>query len=337
MPCPGTVGRAELRDAVGKAEPGTLDIAKLACLSPSKRSHYLIGLRELLAKATKRIGPASLVRYRRRGAAAAFDGTLSWEATMAHELMHDHMAYVEEVPWHGLGKEVSSNVTAQEMITAAGLDWEVKKVPAPGARDDGKGRYNRYLVIRERTAHEPEDVVLGVVGHGYQVLQNDKAFEFFEPFIASRAAGFETAGALRDGERVWVLTKLADQIHVIGDDVVDRYLLLSNSHDGRGAVSIRFTPVRVVCQNTLSLATKGGSATIHVRHTRRMYRRLDQAQQEKLGQVIEATFQAATALFRTMAEIRLTNELRTAYLEHVFPRTGKQRAETLNLSGGKGL
>jgi phage/plasmid-like protein (TIGR03299 family) len=134
-----------------------------------------------------------------------------------------------------------------------------------------------------------------VVGHGYEILQNDKAFEFFEPFIVSRAARFETAGALRDGERVWVLAKLADPIRVIGDDVVDRYLLLSNSHDGRGAVSIRFTPVRVVCQNTLNLATKGGSATIHVRHTRGMYQRLDQAQQEKLGQVIEATFSSCNA------------------------------------------
>ena len=169
--------------------------------------------------------------------------------------------------------------------------------------------------------------MLGVVGHCYEILQNDRAFEFFEPFIDSGMASFETAGALRDGERVWVLTKLADPIWVVADDVVERYLLLSNSHDGRGAVSIRFTPVRVVCQNTLNLATKGGSATVHVRHTRHMRRRLHQAQQEKLAQVIETTFQTATALFRLMAEVRLTDEVRTTYLEHVLPRTAKQKAD----------
>lgn len=132
---------------------------------------------------------------------------------------------------------------------------------------------------------------------------------------------------MRDGERVWVLAKLADPILVVADDVVERYLLLSNSHDGRGAVSIRFTPIRVVCQNTLNLATKGGRATVHVRHTRRMHQRLDQAQREKLGEVIETTFKVATALFRMMAEIRLTSELCTAYLEQVFPRTPEQRSD----------
>lgn len=100
---------------------------------------------------------------------------------MAHDLMHDHMAYVEQVPWHGLGKKVPPDVTAQKMIFAAGLGWKVKKVPAPGAKEDGNGCYNRYLVVRERTAQESEDVALGVVGHGYEILQNDKAFEFSSP------------------------------------------------------------------------------------------------------------------------------------------------------------
>jgi phage/plasmid-like protein (TIGR03299 family) len=246
---------------------------------------------------------------------------------MAHELMHDHMAYVGQVPWRGLGKAVPADATAQRMIVAAGLGWKVAKVPAPGAKDDGKGRYNRYLIVREPTAYEFQDVVLGVVGHGYEILQNDKAFEFFEPFIASHAARFETAGALRDGERVWVLAKLADPICVVEGDVVDRYLLLSNSHDGRGAVSIRFTPIRVVCKNTLNLAIKGGSATVHVRHTQHMHRRLARAQQEKLAQVIEATFKAATELFCMMAKVRLTSKLQTDYLEHILPRTAKQKAD----------
>jgi phage/plasmid-like protein (TIGR03299 family) len=193
-----------------------------------------------------------------------------------------------------------------------------------GAKRDRKGRYNRYLVVREPTGHESEDVVLGVVGRAYEVLQNDEAFEFFEPFIHSRVARFETAGGLRDGARVWVLAKLADPICVVRDDLIDRYLLLSNSHDGRGAVSIRFTPVRVVCQNTLNLATKGGSATVHVRHTQHMHRRLARAQQEKLGEIIQATFKAATKLFCVMAQVRLTDELYTAYLNHVFPRTAEQ-------------
>jgi hypothetical protein len=67
---------------------------------------------------------------------------------MAHDLLHDNMAYVGEVPWHRLGKRVPGDVTAENMIVAAGLNWKVKKVPAQGAKEDRKGRYNRYLVVR---------------------------------------------------------------------------------------------------------------------------------------------------------------------------------------------
>jgi hypothetical protein len=116
---------------------------------------------------------------------------------MAHKLMHNHMAYVGEVPWHGLGKSVPAEVSAQEMIAAAGLDWQVRKEPALWANNHQMGPYKPYLVVRERTAHESQDVALGFVGHGYEILQNDEAFEFFEPFIDSRLAHFETAGALR--------------------------------------------------------------------------------------------------------------------------------------------
>ena len=99
---------------------------------------------------------------------------------------------------------------------------------------------------------EKEAVALGLVSNRYVPLQNIEAFSFFEPFIHNGWAQFHTAGALGNGERVWVLAKLDGQIVIGKDDAIDRYLLLSNKHDGTGAVSIRFTPIRVVCQNTLN-------------------------------------------------------------------------------------
>lgn len=83
--------------------------------------------------------------------------------------------------------------------------------------------------------------MLGLVGSRYVPRQNTEAFAFFEPFITNRWASFHTAGALGNGERVWVQAQPSGQIVVAPDDTIDKLLLLSNNHDGSGAVAIRFT------------------------------------------------------------------------------------------------
>ena len=250
---------------------------------------------------------------------------------MAHNLLRGRMAYVGEVPWHGLGKAVASTVTAKEMCEAAGLDWKVRREPAPGARIVNKkqGLHDRYLIMRDRIGNESQGVALGMVGSGYQPLQNSEAFKFFEPFIEGSYARFHTAGALGNGERIWVLVKLNKQIIIADDDIVDRFLLLSSSHDGSGAVSIRFTPIRVVCKNTLNFAMKGGSGAISVRHTRNIAHHLASAQAVELERIIEKAFKDAEMLFGRMALMSLTHECTDAILELLFPRTARQKREGL--------
>jgi phage/plasmid-like protein (TIGR03299 family) len=250
---------------------------------------------------------------------------------MAHNLLNDTMAFVgEEPPWHGLGNPVSPNVSAAEMCGQAGLDWKVEKLPAPGARvvDKQKEIYDRYLIYRDPIGEEQAKVALGMVGSGYEPLQNRDAFTFFTPFIDSRFAQYETAGALGNGERVWVQAKLREQILVAKDDVVDRYLLLSNSHNGAGAVTIRFTPTRVVCQNTLNLAVEdGGKSAISVRHTRHIDRNLARSQASELKLIIDKVFADAQSLFAAMALRSLKPAERIDILEALFPRTKLQVAK----------
>jgi phage/plasmid-like protein (TIGR03299 family) len=250
---------------------------------------------------------------------------------MAHNLFQGRMAFVDTTPWHGLGKQVTADISAQEMCRDAGLDWSVTKEAAPGARiiDEKKDLHDRYLILRDPVAPEKEPVALGMVGSGYEPLQNRDAFKFMEPFIDNGYAQFHTAGALGNGERVWVLAKLNGQIAIHGDDVIDRFLLVSNSHNGSGAVSVRFTPIRVVCQNTLNFAHEKSSGVISVRHTKHINRNLARAQVEELRLIIEKVFSEAHSLFGRMAMINLKAADIDLFLEAIFPRTSKQKNDGL--------
>jgi hypothetical protein len=60
---------------------------------------------------------------------------------MAHEIEmvngKAQMAYSGALPWHGLGVEVPADLTPDQMLEAAGLNWTVTKVPAYADIDGG--------------------------------------------------------------------------------------------------------------------------------------------------------------------------------------------------------
>ncbi len=246
---------------------------------------------------------------------------------MAHNLFQNRMAFVDEVPWHGLGTRVPSTVGSTEMIEAANLAWRVEKVPAPGARllDSEKKLYDRYLVQRDPVGTEEETVAFAIVGQAYEPVQNADAFRFFEPFVDAKWAEFHTAGALGNGERVWVLAKLNSQICIGEDDVIDRFILLSNTHDGTSAVTVRFTPIRVVCQNTLNLAQKEGKAAISFRHSRNVLDHIAKAQVSELKFLIDKVFSEAETLFGQLALRSVRTVDIDRYLHLLFPQTDEHK------------
>ena len=248
---------------------------------------------------------------------------------MPHNLMRGRMAFVTWPPWHRLGKRVPPDVPAREMIAAAGLDWRVRKRPAPGYAENHRTPPARYLTMRDPIEGETEEVMLGVVGPRYEPLQNVEAFRFFEPFVGKgKWARFETAGALGNGERVWVQAKLRGTMCVGEDDEINRFLLLSNAHDGSGAVTVRFTGVRVVCQNTLNLALVDGTKAVAIWHTRRLHARLHREQATKLNELKELSenvFTEARDLFERMAAHQMDGLQRRSYLERLHPRTPHQK------------
>jgi phage/plasmid-like protein (TIGR03299 family) len=241
---------------------------------------------------------------------------------MPHNI--DSMAYYGDVPWHKLGTRLPERVGAKDMLVAAGLDWEVQVRGARGAILDRKGKYSRYEIVRiPRPQKQEEEVLLGVVSKHYVPFQNQQAFDFFDSVITQGKAVFETAGSLGQGENIWVLAKLPNVINVVRNDDCMQYLLLSNRHDGQGGVVVKFTSIRVVCQNTLMLSLKDGQNAYRVRHSNIMANRLSE-----IGEILGFStrmYAEAGEAFAGMARKALSKNLLDDFLQAVYPKTEPQK------------
>lgn len=167
------------------------------------------------------------------------------------------MAYAGEVPWHGLGNPVSDKLTAREMMEAAGLDWEVLEKPTFAEIRNDKGHMIKRVPTGMKALIRSTDYqFLDQVGMEWNPVQNHTAFEFFTEFLVDKSMQMHTAGSLKQGRLVWALAKINDDFELANGDKVEGFLLFTNPHIYGKVVDIRFTPIRVVCNNTLTFALK---------------------------------------------------------------------------------
>jgi len=205
----------------------------------------------------------------------------------------ENMMFVGATPWHGLGNQVNEGVGIADAMIAAGLDWEV------GLKDlqtvDG------VPVSHRATYRKTDGSILGVVGPRYTPLQNKDAFDWFQPFLDANECSIHTAGSLHSGQKVWVLAQLnRDNSEIVDGDEVCKFILLSNSHDGSTAIRVGYTPIRVVCVNTLAFAhNHTNSKLIRIRHTRSSQKNLEQVRD--IMDNINAEFEATADQYRFLA------------------------------------
>jgi phage/plasmid-like protein (TIGR03299 family) len=100
----------------------------------------------------------------------------------------------------------------------------------------------------------------------HSVYQNDEMFEFMDNVMKEAGSKIETCGSLRNGRTVWALAK-AGTVEYLAGDPVDEYFLFRNGFDGFTSIELCFTTVRVVCNNTLTMALKEASNLWKIRHT----------------------------------------------------------------------
>lgn len=254
---------------------------------------------------------------------------------MAHEI--ENMFSVEQTPWHGLGTVVQQAPTAEQAIRLAGLAWTVMlrplqladgtpaipwSEPDPDATDAPRPH--------NTTVRSTDGRILGVVGPEYQPLQNDRAFAWFDPWVTSGQASYTTAGSLRGGRKVWVLASLnMDPLDVVRGDAVRPFVLLSNAHDGSMSVRVGFTPIRVVCANTLAAAhSDAASKLLRVKHTSGV----EEATNAIRGimDVVRGEFATTAEQWRHLASKDLDKRTLEGYIRSVFraSETGAALART---------
>lgn len=251
---------------------------------------------------------------------------------MAHEVEVINgvaqMAYVGQKPWHGLGVQVADDLTPEQIMIAAGLDWSVEKIPA-------MIDYNGQMIPTgwEALVRDSDGSILTQVGEGWNPVQNSEAFEFFNDFIDAGDMKMDTAGSLKDGRIVWALAKINDSFELFDGDKVEGYLLFSNPHQYGQSINIRFTPIRVVCNNTLTLSLKTASASNAKISHRKMF---DAEEVKKTLGIATAKMSTYKAIANQLGTAKVTEDVMTKYFGDVFGES-KKADEVLKPTGKRAL
>lgn len=210
-------------------------------------------------------------------------------------------ASAKERAWHGLGQVVKGAMTAAEAIKEAMLDYHVEKIPTEVFVDGSyKPVPGKFATYRTDTGD-----VFGGVGQKYTVLQNKDAFGFFDSIIQSGEAVFETAGALGNGERIFLTAKLPSYLRLGAKDISELYVFLTNDHIGEKRALAAITPIRVVCNNTLQLTLRNCQNVVGFTHTANIEDRIKQGA-ELMGIINQYKIDVADA-FNVMAKTKIVD------------------------------
>ena len=251
---------------------------------------------------------------------------------MSHELTIRRDGIVEmayagiEQPWHGLGRHVADDATIDQWIEAAGMEWTVGASPVMFDYNGSTQTVSDRVVLHRNDTGAP----LGVVSKGYKVVQPRETIEFFGDLIQGLGLTMQTAGTLFGGRKFWATGYIGEDAIVDNRDVVKGYVLLSTSADGSSATELRFTSVRVVCNNTLRMA-HGAASAVRVLHSTVF----DPATVKKMAGLAPKTFETFMADMRSLAAKPVSIEQATELTTELLDSDGPTAKRIMSLFQGE--
>jgi len=213
-----------------------------------------------------------------------------------------------------VGTKVDGTMTAQEALSKGGLDWTVKMEPVK-VTYNGKTSIVPGKFVPVRTS---DGRPLGVVGNSYKPVQNVDALNFMDSYIGKGEAVYETVGNIGDGKLIWMLAKMPNTSSVV--DVVERYMLMSTSHNGVSPVMLAALDFRIWCANQIQAAIRKAKNKFVIRHTTNVEMRMADARKAFDGSL--KYFNEMDVIFGQMKEIKFTQTQLLTLVERVFGAPG---------------
>jgi phage/plasmid-like protein (TIGR03299 family) len=177
------------------------------------------------------------------------------------------MAYAGEVPWHGIGNRLDRKQPLEVWAKQSGLNFRIEEAPVCYQAWTARSTNALMTFAANKVLYRSDTkAALSVVSDRYQVVQPREILEFYRDLTQMSGFELETAGTLRGGRKVWALAKTGQSSTLKGNDTVNGYLLLATACDGSLATTAQFTSIRVVCNNTLTVALANGGGAVKVPH-----------------------------------------------------------------------
>lgn len=238
--------------------------------------------------------------------------------------------------WHNLGTVFNEPISAVEATKAARMDYQVIKAPLVAQvktlfGDQLVTAPGKFLLLREPTDDNQTFYPFGVVSEDYQIKQNLELAEMLDTLTGGWP--LETIGALGNGETVFYTLSVGRG--QIGGDDINQYFLVTDTKDGKTSFRIAFTPVRVVCQNTLVSGLAQSTVNVKLSHNKRLEE--DLQWRVNLLKDLQNAQNLTMAHFTKLAEIILSDEQIDTVLEAAYPQPARPSklalADSMDLTG----
>ena len=238
-----------------------------------------------------------------------------------------HMAYVGQTPWHGLGNQLTHHQPIDIWAQQASMDWRIESSDVSYMAKNDRGQsiimpFQEQRVLYRSDTHAP----LSVVSQRYQEVQPKEILEFYRDLTEQSGFELETAGVLKGGKKFWALARTGQSTALKGKDVSNGYMLLATACDGTLATTAQFTSIRVVCNNTLAIALRdqtSNTGVVKVPHSTKF-------DAEKVKQQLGISVRAWDEHMYEMKQLsqrKVTQTEAAAYFDAVFNNTSLSIAD----------